>query len=175
MDSSRTITLPESWVFTAANETKRTETNARVLCSSTTRESKLGVTSTTSSAARLRDGPPLSISRMQDRQKYKAANSARAPATEGAFNDYVDTILSFFDHLPTSEWTLNPHNVGNNWHFLTTYLPLSSCVLSFWTTPDDRSWSKKGARRGHTWTCLEFVGEFLRGEFSHFPFSSANQ
>ena len=64
------------------------------------RESKLGVTSTTSSsAARLRDGPPLSISRMQDRQKYKAANSARAPATEGAFNDYVDTILSFFDHL----------------------------------------------------------------------------
>ena len=101
MDSSRTITLPESWVFTAANETKRTETNARVLCSSTTRESKLGVTSTTSSAARLWDGPPLSISRMQDRQKYKAANSARAPATEGAFNDYVDTILSFFDHLPT--------------------------------------------------------------------------
>ena len=110
MDSSRTITLPESWVFTAANETKRTETNARVLCSSTTRESKLGVTSTTSSsAARLRDGPPLSISRMQDRQKYKAANSARAPATEGAFNYYVDTILYFFwppyTYLP---WTLNP-------------------------------------------------------------------
>ena len=159
MDSSRTITLPESWVFTAANETKRTETNARVLCSSTTRESKLGVTSTTSSsAARLRDGPPLSISRMQDRQKYKAANSARAPATEGAFNDYVVTILSFFDHLPTSEWTLNPHNVGNNWHFLTTY-PSHLVHLIFERPPDDRSWSKKGARRGHTWTCLEFVGE----------------
>ena len=44
------ITLAESWVFTAANETKGKETNARVLCSSTTWESKLGMTSTTSSA-----------------------------------------------------------------------------------------------------------------------------
>jgi hypothetical protein len=162
MDSSRTITLPESWVFTAANETKRTETNARVLCSSTTRESKLGVTSTTSSAARLWDGPPLSISRMQDRQKYKAANSARAPATEGAFNDYVDTILSFF-WPPTylSRVDVIPHNVGNNWHFWPPTYPSHLVHLVFERPPDDRSWSKKGARRGHTWTCLEFVGEFF--------------
>ena len=124
MDSISTISLPESWVFTAANETKRTETNARVLCSSTTRESKLGVTSTTSSAARLWDGPPLSISRMQDRQKYKAANSARAPATEGPFNDYVDTSLPFCNHLPTSMWTFIILNLDNNLHFLTTYQPL---------------------------------------------------
>ena len=153
MDSSRTITLPENWVFTAANETKRTETNARVLCSSTTRESKLGVTSTTSSAARLRDGPPLSISRMQDRQKYKAANSARAPATEGAFNDYVVTILSFFDHLPTSEWTLNPHNVGNNWHFLTTY-PSHLVHLVFERPPTIEAEARRGLEEGiheHVW------------------------
>ena len=57
---------------------KRNETNARVLA----RESKLGVTSFVRSfdneaaVARLRDGPPLSISRMQDRQKYKAAEQA---------------------------------------------------------------------------------------------------
>ena len=41
----------------------------------------------------------------------------------GSFNNYVDMILSFFDHLPTPTWTFITLNVDQNWHFLTTYPP----------------------------------------------------
>ena len=41
----------------------------------------------------------------------------------GSFNNYVDMILPFFDHLPTSTWTFFTLNVDQSWHFLTTYPP----------------------------------------------------
>ena len=53
----------------------------------------------------------------------------------GSFNDYVDMILPFFDHLPTSTWTFFSLYMDQNWHFLTTHPPTSSCPHSFWTTP----------------------------------------
>jgi hypothetical protein len=35
----------------------------------------------------------------------------------GPFNDYVDKILHFFDHLPTSNWAILTLNVDKNRHF----------------------------------------------------------
>ena len=42
---------------------------------------------------------------------------------KGSFNNYVDMILPFFDHLPTCTWTFITLNVDQNWHILTTYPP----------------------------------------------------
>ena len=42
---------------------------------------------------------------------------------KGSFNNYVDMILPFFAHLPTSTWTFFTLNVDQNWHFLSTYPP----------------------------------------------------
>ena len=41
----------------------------------------------------------------------------------GSFNNYVDMIWLFFDHLPTSMWTFFTLNMDQNWHFLTTQSP----------------------------------------------------
>jgi hypothetical protein len=40
------------------------------------------------------------------------------------FNDYVDTVLPFFDHIPISTWTFLTLNVDNNRTFWTAYPPL---------------------------------------------------
>ena len=40
------------------------------------------------------------------------------------FNDYVDTILAFFDHLPTFTWTFVTLTVDKIDIFWTTYPPL---------------------------------------------------
>ena len=40
-----------------------------------------------------------------------------------SFNNYVDMILPFFDHLPTSTWTFFTLNVDKNGDFCTTYPP----------------------------------------------------
>ena len=42
---------------------------------------------------------------------------------KGSFNNYVDIILPFFEHLSTSMVTFFILNVDNNWHFLITYHP----------------------------------------------------
>ena len=36
---------------------------------------------------------------------------------EESFNNYVDKIVSFFDHLPTSTWTFFTLNVDKNGYF----------------------------------------------------------
>ena len=47
------------------------------------------------------------------------------PPYRGAFNDYVDKIWSFFDHiLPTSMWTFLTLNGDKNRDFLDHLLPL---------------------------------------------------
>ena len=48
------------------------------------------------------------------------------------FNNNVDMLLSFFDHLPTSTWTFLTLNVVINGHISTTY-PL--CSRSYRTIP----------------------------------------
>ena len=55
----------------------------------------------------------------------------------GSFNDYLDTILPFFDHHILLIYFLNPE-CGQKWHFWTT----SSCPWSHWTS--DISKIKKG-------------------------------
>ena len=45
-------------------------------------------------------------------------------STKGTFIDYEDTILLFFDHLPTSAWTFLALNVDKNRVFWITYPPL---------------------------------------------------
>jgi hypothetical protein len=49
---------------------------------------------------------------------YKFLNHCK-----GSFNNYVDMIKPFFDHLPTSTWAGFTLNVEKNWHFWTTYPP----------------------------------------------------
>ena len=162
MDSSRTITLPESWVFTAANETKRTETNARVLCSSTL----LGNPNLAWLRQRVvrRDSETVPLSPFQE---CKTGKNTKQPTRlelqrpRGHSITTLDTILSFFWPPTFLRVDVVPHNVGNNWHFWPPTYPSHLVHLVFERPPDDRSWSKKGARRGHTWTCLEFVGEFF--------------
>ena len=43
--------------------------------------------------------------------------------TKESFNNYVDNILLFFDHLPTSKWILFNLNLDKNINFFTTFLP----------------------------------------------------
>ena len=67
-------------------------------------------------------------------KELEAAASGLAPPKNnrgalGTFNDYVDTILSFFDHLLTSTWTLLTLGVDKNKHFWTTYPPLPFLVV----------------------------------------------
>ena len=43
---------------------------------------------------------------------------------KGSFNNYVDMLLPFFDHLPTYTCTCFTLNMDTNGHFWTTYPPL---------------------------------------------------
>ena len=51
-----------------------------------------------------------------------------------AFNNYVDIISPFFDHLPSSRWTVFTLHVDNNEHFFWP-APTSSCPRSYWMAP----------------------------------------
>ena len=53
---------------------------------------------------------------------------------KGSFTNYVDTILTFFDHLPPSVDIFYVMNIDKKWTFL-DHLPISSCTRSLWTTP----------------------------------------
>ena len=50
----------------------------------------------------------------------------------GPFNNYVDKILTFFDHLPISTWTSFTLNVDKMKQFLTTYPPHLVHVVFEW-------------------------------------------
>ena len=50
-----------------------------------------------------------------DVKKATAVNFRRA------FNNYVDTLMLFFDHLPTSSWTFFTLNVDKDRYFCATY------------------------------------------------------
>ena len=62
------------------------------------------------------------------------------PCLRGAFTNYVDNILAFFDHLPTCFYIFYLINVDERLTFW-NYLPTSSCQRSLWTPPnlDSRS------------------------------------
>ena len=53
---------------------------------------------------------------------------------KGAFTNYVDKFLAFFDHLPPYVDIFYGMNVDKKWTFL-DHLPTSSCKRSLWTTP----------------------------------------
>ena len=52
--------------------------------------------------------------------------------SKGAFPNYVDKFLAFFDHLPPSVYTFYLINVDKKLTFL-DYLPTSSCQCSLWS------------------------------------------
>ena len=49
-----------------------------------------------------------------------------------SFNDYVYTILPFFDHLPLPTWTILYPKTGQKMNFCTTYPPLLVQVVIEW-------------------------------------------
>ena len=53
----------------------------------------------------------------------------------GAFNNYVDKILVFFDHLSTYPWMTFVKEFAYRWH-IQYYQSTLSCQCSVWTTPD---------------------------------------
>ena len=55
--------------------------------------------------------------------------AAQCIVDQVSFNNYVDIILPFFDHLPTSTWTFFTLNV-EKWRFL-DHLSTSSCPRSY--------------------------------------------
>ena len=48
---------------------------------------------------------------------------------KGPFNDYAGITLPFFDHVPTSTFTILTLNMDKNWYFLTTYPPFPVHVV----------------------------------------------
>ena len=52
-------------------------------------------------------------------------------STKGSFHNYVDIILPFLDHIPTSVGTVFILNMDKNRHFWIT----SSCPHSYWMPP----------------------------------------
>ena len=55
---------------------------------------------------------------------------------KGAFTNYLDEFLAFFDHLPPCVDIFYLINIDKNKTFL-DYLPTSSCKSSLWTPPND--------------------------------------
>ena len=53
----------------------------------------------------------------------------RVSQSKRTFNDYVDIILSIFDHIPTVTWTFLTLNTDKNMHFGTIYPPLLVYVV----------------------------------------------
>ena len=60
---------------------------------------------------------PLFIYKMFDNTMGFPAHRYQYPSLWLTLNYYVDTILSFFDHLPTSKWTFLTLKVDRNNHF----------------------------------------------------------
>ena len=66
---------------------------------------------------------------------YKLGKSKAANLPWGSFNNYVDMICPFSDHLPTTIYVnMKMDKKGQKWTFL-DHLPTSSFPLCYGTTP----------------------------------------
>ena len=76
---------------------------------------------------------------------FCAKKSMRWKVAKGSSKNYVDMILAFFDHLPTSGWHFvrifsNFYEVRLAFCWVSSHrLPTSSCQHSFWMTPKPTS------------------------------------
>ena len=71
----------------------------------------------------------------------------------GSFNNYLDIILLFFDHLSTFAWTLFILNVDKKGQFWTTY-PSHLVHLVFERPPTIEAEARRGLEEGiheHVW------------------------
>ena len=79
----------------------------------------------------------LKIAKIENSQSWKLSKLKVAKIegcqniynNKGPFNDYVGITLPFFDHVPTSTFTILTLNMDKNWYLLTTYPPFPVPVV----------------------------------------------